>query len=496
MPGGNVPPAWLRSRFHSFPPLTGKACDCEYGVGSSRMNKRVSINSFRLRVLTIIVLSMAIGLQTTADQAVEGGPSSASSDSVLTPSAEEAEPTKENSIVGESAKEELEVEVGEVAEGSMEKQGLSWRYGLRYETESGQFRLRLGGLFQYDGAFFEEGSDLSNADDGSEFRRARLVVEGALGKHGEFRVQYDFTDKEGSESIDDLWVSVKNLPRLGRVKLGHFKESFGLENLTSSRDTTFMERALPGAFVPGRNLGVAFSNAVIDNRATWALGLFRDTSSKLDVDSESAMVTGRVTGLPWYREDGEKLLHLGAGFSYRKLDKSNFSYGRRPEAHLAPRYLDTGGFVVNDLYLVNAELALVHGAFSFQSEYFYSNAQSDAGRDVEFDGIYAQASYFITGEHRPYKKSAGTFDKVSPNRNFFLGGVQGPGAWEVAIRYSRIDLDDADIMGGREHNITAAVNWYLNPNARIMFNYVYGDIDSPSGDDEFHAFQGRLQIAF
>ncbi len=446
--------------------------------------------------LALVVLSMASGWQVVADQASDDGQSPAVPSPVLAPSTVDPDSSEDQPTPEISVDQELEVEVGDVPEGSTEKQGFSWRYGLRYKTEGGRLRLRLGGLFQYDGAFFDEGDDLSSADDGSEFRRARLVLEGVVSKHGEFRIQYDFAGKEGSQSIRDLWASVKELPRLGKLKLGHFKEPFGLENLTSSRDITFMVRALPGAFVPGRNLGVAFSNAVVDNRATWTLGLFRDTSSKLDVDSESAMVTGRVTGLPWYREDGDKLLHLGAGFSYRKLDKSNFSYGRRPEAHLAPRYLDTGGFVVNDLYLVNAELALVHGAFSFQSEYFYSNAQSDAGRDVEFDGIYAQASYFITGEHRPYKTSTGTFDKVVPNRNFFLGGDYGPGAWEVALRYSHLDLNDGGIAGGREHNITTAVNWYLNPNIRMQFNYVYGDIDSPSGDDGFHAFQGRLQMAF
>ena len=83
-----------------------------------------------------------------------------------------------------------------------------------------------------------------------------------------------------------------------------------------------------------------------------------------------------------------------------------------------------------------------------------------------------------------------------PNRNFVIGGVHGPGAWEVAVRYSHIDLNDGDTIGGKEHNITAAVNWYMNPNIRILFNYVYGNIDSSSGDDAFHAFQGRLQVAF
>ncbi len=439
---------------------------------------------------------MTIGWQAIADQASDDGRSPDIHSPILVQSAEKPESTRNQPALELSADQDVDVEVGVVPEGSTEKQGLSWRYGLRYETEGGLLRLRLGGLFQYDGAFFQEGSDLSSADDDSEFRRARLVLEGALGKYGEFRIQYDFADKEGSESIDDLWASAKNLPWLGRVKLGHFKESFGLENLTSPRDTTFMELALPGAFLPGRNVGVALSNAVFDERATWALGLFRETSSDLDIDSDSVTFTGRLTGLPWYREDGNKLLHLGAGFSYRNLDESDFSYGQQPESQLAPEYLDTGGFVVEDLYLVNAELALVYGPFSFQSEYFYSNAQSDAGMDVEFDGLYAQASYFITGEHRPYKTGVGTFDKVIPRRNFFFGGAHGPGAWEIAIRYSQIDLNDANITGGKEHNITAAVNWYQNPNFRIVFNYVYGDIDSPSGDDKFHAFQGRLQMAF
>ncbi len=448
------------------------------------------------RLFALIVLSMANAWQATADQAADDRPSSASSGPVLTPSAEEQETTADEPTAGVSAEEDLEVEVGDVPEGAPEKQGLSWRYGVRYETKSGLLRLRLGGLFQYDWASFNEGGDLPSADDGTEFRRARLVVEGAFRKRAEFRIQYDSANKEGSESIRDLWISAKILPRLGSVKLGHFKEPFGLENLTSSRDITFMARALPNTFVPGRNLGITISNTVFDDRATWAFGFSRDTSNELDADSNSLGLTGRVTGMPWYQEDGRKLLHLGAGFSYRDVDQVDFSYGRRPEAHLAPRYLDTGALPADDLYVVNGELALVYGSFSIQSEYFHSNVKLMSGEDVEFDGIYAQASYFLTGEHRPYKTSTGVFYKVVPNRNFFIRGVHGPGAWEVAVRYSHIDLNDGDILGGKEHNITAAVNWYMNSNARILFNYVYGDIDSSSGEGAFHAFQGRLQIAF
>jgi phosphate-selective porin OprO/OprP len=216
----------------------------------------------------------------------------------------------------------------------------------------------------------------------------------------------------------------------------------------------------------------------------------------LEVNTDSTGITGRVTGLPWYQEDGRKLLHLGVGFSYRDIDDDDFNYRRRPESGLAPMYLDTGSFEVNDLFIMNGELAFVYGPFSIQSEYFHSSVQSDSGNDADFGGFYAQASYFITGEHRPYRKVAGVFHKANPNKNLFIGLEHGPGAWEIALRYSHLDLNDAGIAGGDEHNITAALNWYMNPNARIQFNYVYGDIDSPSGQDTFHAIQGRFQIAF
>jgi phosphate-selective porin OprO and OprP len=51
------------------------------------------------------------------------------------------------------------------------------------------------------------------------------------------------------------------------------------------------------------------------------------------------------------------------------------------------------------------------------------------------------------------------------------------GAWEIAFRYSYVDLNDGSglnrIQGGIMNGYGAALNWTLNTNVRFMFDYVY-----------------------
>ena len=64
----------------------------------------------------------------------------------------------------------------------------------------------------------------------------------------------------------------------------------------------------------------------------------------------------------------------------------------------------------------------------------------------------------------------------------------------MAARISHLDADDGMLDGGKLTDVTAGVNWYLNPNTRVMFNYVLADLDGFS--DLSHAFQVRFQIDF
>ena len=334
-----------------------------------------------------------------------------------------------------------------------------WKQGLRFDTPDKAFQLKIGGRIMNDWGVFSSNTAVNNAvgplDDGTEFRRARLYMEGVLHKHVKFKAQYDFAG--GDAGFKDMYIGLTKLPVVGNITFGHQKEPFGLEALTSSKYITFLERALPSTFAPERNTGIKLGNAFSGNKFTWALGAFRDA----DVFGESFgnggyNYTGRVTARPLYREKGRKVLHLGMAYRHGNPNGNSLRYRARPSAHLLPRFVDTGKFTATSTDTLGAEFAVVSGPLSVQSE---------------FTSFYVQTSLFLTGEHRIYKSSAGAFDRVKPYRSFMPGDGAGKGAWEVAVRYARINLNDSFIQGGELRDFTLGLNWYLNPNTRFMWNY-------------------------
>ena len=125
----------------------------------------------------------------------------------------------------------------------------------------------------------------------------------------------------------------------------------------------------------------------------------------------------------------------------------------------------------------------------------HTEIETPVGPNLRFDGYYLYASFFLTGEHRPYQKSSGTFTRLKPKNNFSMSG-QGWGAWEVVARYSSLDLNDNGIDGGQLDDYTVGINWYLNPQVRAMFNYVYANSDGGALDGDAHIFQSRIQYDF
>ena len=343
-----------------------------------------------------------------------------------------------------------------------------WKEGLRFETQDGDFKLKIGGRIYHDWGWMRQDSDVKSSKgdllDGTEFRSAHMYMSGLIYGNIDYKVQVDFAgEEEKSETatvdgtevtvthIDkrpvfkDVYLGIRDLP-FGYLKMGHFKEPFGLEELTSSRFTTFMERGLSNAFVPGRNTGVTLSSTAFNNRATWATGIFRETGNTgLDKSEGGYNISGRLTVLPWYKDKGANLLHLGIAYSHRD-PKDTITFKQKPEAHLAPDFVTTGSLLSDRSELLGLESAWVNGPFSLQGEYIYADVDGkDAGSGPNFDGFYVQGSYFLTGEHRNYKTSTGAFDRIRPKENFTSKG--GSGAWEVAARYSQIDLNDGSLRG-------------------------------------------------
>jgi len=385
---------------------------------------------------------------------------------------------------------------------------VSWKDGLSFQSADGKFKGKLGGRLQWDVAGFSEGKDvrsipgIGDIPAGTEFRRARLSLEGDVGTSMPvfFKVEFDFAPAE--IQFKDVFVGVDKIPVVGRFQVGHFKEPMGLEILTSSRFLTFLERSTPmEAFLPERNIGAMVSNTLLEERMTWAAGVFTDTD---DLGRTSGIdgnyrVTGRLSGLPWYDEEakGARLLHVGVSGSYVDPKDDTVRFRSRPEAHLAPRFVDTGSTAItgaDHTLLAGAEAAVVFESFSLQAEYDRSWVSASTF-SPSFDGFYVFGTWFITGEHRNYKRSTGTFDRVIPNKNFSLTDP-GLGAWELAARYSQVNLNDEGITGGRLNDITGGVNWYLNPNAKIQFNYVNAKVDRSGIDGTAHIFETRFAVDF
>ena len=108
----------------------------------------------------------------------------------------------------------------------------------------------------------------------------------------------------------------------------------------------------------------------------------------------------------------------------------------------------------------------------------------------EIISYYGQVSYFLTGESRSYKNSLSGFGRVNPKNNY---GENGWGAFEVAARFSAIDMEE----DGSLEDITIGLNWYLNPNTRIMFNYVKGEMVNELGAITIeNAVMMRVQLYF
>ncbi len=371
--------------------------------------------------------------------------------------------------------------------------------------------MKIGGRAYADTAMFSQNTNSFaqglDANNGTEFRATWLYFAGTGFDVIDYKVQFDLA---GNVSYKDVFLAVKELPLLGHVKIGHFKEPFSLEQLTASKYLTFMERSLGDSiFVPARNMGVMAYDCSESERMTWAMGAFVSEQGAdppdFQRDHEGAALTMRATYLPWYDEatNGRGLFHTGAAYSYRAISDGQVRLRSRPESHLAPYIVDTT-LNVSDVQLFGGELAYVYGSFSAQAEYFHATLDpTAAGSDVELDGCYFLCSYFLTGENRPYSRQSGAFTRVKPFENFFRvrdenGDVQmGKGALELAYRYSYVDLNDGIAAGGRGSDHTLGLNWYLTPYTRMMFNYIHSTADTTAANDGvMNIFQMRAQFDF
>jgi len=364
-----------------------------------------------------------------------------------------------------------------------------------------QWTVKLGGHVQMDSI------NWANADsaitgpaaapgtkDYFEFRRLRLTADGKGYGVFDFRLQMSLEPETVGESsagtvtspdVKDAYLSMNEIPWLGRMRIGNFFVPFGLEQVTNDTFNVFMERSIPtqGIFTADREVGVAFYNATEDKNFTWTYGAFFDSISealkeRID-DNQGYRLSGRVTWLPYYDEasNGRYLVHLGAGVLHTDDQDSRVRFRARPQIHEGPRLIDSGVIDADTYTTGNLELAVVRGPVTVQGEAYLSSVNRQVGRAATVGGAYIHGSYFLTGENRVYERfgqHGAQFGRNKPNTNFFLAhreGCSGWGAWEAKARWSNLNLHD--VNQGEYNDLTVGMNWYWSDRTRMMFDWIH-----------------------
>jgi len=344
--------------------------------------------------------------------------------------------------------------------------------------DPGEKTINIGGRFMEDYSFFSGGEMDAAAlattfDDGAEVRRARIRVFGDLAKNVSYKMEYDWAS--GSASLKDAYLKFKALD--GAIVVGHQYEPFGMEEMTSSRFITFIERAsISSAFTPSRNMGISYWRGNDTN--TFGGGLFRDTDSQGKTADRGWGATARYVFRPVFENDGENLLHFGVAASLRGPDASA-GYSAHPENHLAPKFVNTGALMADQILLLGVEGAWQQGPLHGMVEWQQADISNDAAGGLEptLDGFSIEFGYFLTGEHRGYSTSHGVWDRVIPKTNA-LDGNEGCGAWEIAGRYSTLDLTEAPAVGDKLNSTTLGLNWFMNAHTRVMLDVTQAELDT------------------
>lgn len=429
-----------------------------------------------------------------------------------------------------------------------------WNHGLEWLSPDEAFRFHVGGRYQFDTAWF--GADRAVQQninvpygDGVDFRRARFRMDGTIYRVIEFATEIDFVNsfraplqpdsplaptftENATIGLTDFWWQIREVPLLGSVRIGQQKEPIGFEHLVSSRFLPFMERSFNqdtfyggtfNGFTPGIS---ALRNYGHQDAGVIHYGLFKPINNIFGESTGSGdySVVGRVTRLWNYRDDGRFLVHTAvSGKQATAVSQAGVpgrvqTYRTRDaiRSGLSQDWSVPAGIVLfgDDYQQVNAELAIVSGPWTLQSEYLVSGHQDTrqslddpVAGTVVYHGGYIQLFRFLTNDHDHYEKGTGVFGRVLPSDQFGrrrTGGWRryGGGAWQVGARYNFLDLNDLGFNGGILHNQTYGLNWFLNPNMKAQFNYsaTYRDVSQttrfPDGNGWIHGFGTRIAMDF
>ena len=421
---------------------------------------------------------------------------------------------------------------------AMVKTTPSWKGAPLFEDKDAGWSFKPRGRIQYDVGYVSNPDDriiTRNLGFNTRARRIRLGAEGTI--PGGFGYKFEMDYANASVGFGDviLTYAPKNIPLT--FAIGNQETNNGLEQISSSRFSSFVERAaFDDAFINTRRVGlnVGYANKAGDVRVN--AGLFTAHSIDSSLDNDGWIAATRAVYSPLM---GANQLHFGVNFQHREFQSNNGAtvaasagqpsvnqlarYRARPYTQLTDqRFVDTGNFAAKSDNIIGLEAAGIFKSLHLAAEGQYLKAKAyDAFDRVSADtsepsdilnlfpaatqfvsngnptfwGGYAEAGYFLTGETRGYK--AGTWDRTKVLKPFSKGGI---GAVQIIGRVDYLDLNSGKLRngcannfvtglscittaatqaskGGTQLGLLAGLTWIPEDYMRVLLNYSHAFIE-------------------
>jgi phosphate-selective porin OprO/OprP len=383
----------------------------------------------------------------------------------------------------EAQVEALQVQLNEL-KAQMGKVTPSWKGAPVMADADAGWSFKPRGRIQYDAAFIDNPNDAiatRNLGFNSRVRRVRLGVEGNI--PGGFGYKFEMDYANSAVGFGDVILTYNPKDEPWSITLGNHETHNGLEQISSSRFLSFLERAqMNDAFVNTRRIGLSLGLQDKANVMRLAAGIFTGHTIDGGFNNDGWIAAARATYSP---QALGGTVHLGVNAQHRQFQSnagatlSNSAgapstnqqarYRARPFLQTTDvRFVDTGAFAARSDTILGAELAGIFGPIHVTGEAQWTrvNAYSPGDRatgldafptatflvpsgDPSFFGWYAEAGYFLTGETRGYKN--GLWDRTKVARPLSKGGS---GAFQVNARYDYLDLNSRAIQQGFANNFT------------------------------------------
>lgn len=339
---------------------------------------------------------------------------------------------------------------------------------------------------------FDNLSQVGKQEDQWDDRAVRLMLSGSIGDSYKAGYLIAGEYKGFDSNPTDLWQLTDAslfFPIFGpatKLTIGKTKETFDYEMVGDAANLPHQERVLSPFFV-SRNIGIKLSHVFGEKQfMTAALGVYNDWwVSDQDFSDSGTDITGRITGLVWDEKDGTSFLHLGVSGRYAGADNNAMRYRARPESNVADYFLDTGTLVGDHASHLGLEALWNEGPFSVLAEYNHAWVSSTQSGDPDFSGCYITGSWVLTGETRPYDRTAGYARRIIPKSRW--------GALELVARFSSEDLNSGSVQGGSFDKTYVGINWWATRRAKIGFGWGHTWLDRFDKTGVMDSFQTRLQ---